>query len=257
MADFDDITLPPVWDPATAKRRHEVVLSVKTIVEFVDWVGAAPMTEVDTVRSFIAEGCDDDVVALLGRELNTLPIVDKSRHNVFLSILGESRRESAIAPLERFIWNVVEVLATVEYGPAQTIAPYQVVCDFGINVGRALRSRAVEMLAYIATRRAIEGAVRVIREHPEADVRRAAIDGYLFDRGDSPEAVRSVMEFARDEDREWVGIPRRTIDTNPADFYERVARLTERPPKPENVPPQTPPADSEERDHVSTRLPEF
>lgn len=257
MADSNDITPPPDWDPTMIRRQHKVSLSVKTVGEFVEWVGSAAMADVDAVRRSIAEGCDDDVVAILGRELNTLPIVDTSRHNVLLSILGESRRESAIAPLERFTWNVVDVLAHVEYGAALSVAPYQVVCDIGIDVGRALRSRAVEMLTYIATSRAIEGAVRVIREHPEADVRRAAIDAYLFNHDDSAEATRSVSALARDEDRDWVGIPRRTPDTNPEEFRERVARLTERPPKPENVPRPTPPAHSPQRDHISTTLPEF
>jgi hypothetical protein len=257
MTGSKDIAPPPVWDPAMARSRDRVPLSVKTVNEFVEWVGSAAMADVEAVRRSIAEGCDDEIVAMLGRELNALPITDTSRHNVLLSILGESRRESAIDPLERFTWNIVDVLAPVEYGAVLSIAPYQVVCDFGIDVGRALRSRAVEMLTYIATSRAIEGAVRVIRQHPEAEVRRAAIDAYLFNHDDSPEATRSVTALARDEDREWVGIPRRTPDTNPEEFRERVARLTERPPKPEQVPRPTPPADSPRRDHVSTKLPEF
>jgi hypothetical protein len=257
MAGSKDITPPPDWDPSMATRRDKVPLTVKTVNEFVAWVGSAAMADVEVVRRSIAEGCDDEIVAMLGRELNASPIADRSRHNVLLSILGESRRESAIDPLERFTWNIVEVLAPVEHGAALSIAPYQIVCDIGIDVGRALRSRAVEMLTYIATSRAIEGAARVIREHPEADVRRAAIDAYLFNHEDSPEATRSVMALARDEDRDWVGIPRRTRDTDPEEFRERVARLTERPPQPELVPRPTPPAHAPQRDHVSTKLPEF
>ena len=254
---MDDMPQLPDWDPAMTEKRRRVPLTVKTVGEFVAWVGSAAMADVEDVRRSIAEGCDDEIVAMLGRELNTLPIVDTSRHNVLLSILGESRRAAAIEPLERFTWNIVDVLAPVDYGAVLSIAPYQIVCDIGIDVGRALRSRAVEMLTYIASSRAIEGAVRVIREHPEADVRRAAIDAYLFNHEDSPEATRLVMALARDEDRDWVGVPRRTLDTNPEEFRERVARLTERPPRPEKVPRPPTPADSPQRDHISTKLPEF
>ncbi len=257
MAHSKEILPPPDWDPAMMQTRQRVPLSVRTVTEFVEWVGAAAMAEVDAVRRSIAEGCDDGIVEMLGRELNTLPITDTSRHNVLLSILGESRRESAIDPLERFTWNIVDVRAPVEYGAALSVAPYQIVCDIGIDVGRALRSRAAEMLTYIATARAFEGAERVIREHPEADVRRAAIDAFLFNHQDSAEAVRAVTAWARDEDRDWVGIPRRTLDTRPEEFRDRVARLTARAPKPEKVPPATPYADSPPPDHVSSKPPEF
>ena len=255
--DMDDITSPPVWDPTRFRKPQRVPLSAKTVGEFVDWVGSAAMEDLAAVRGSIAEECDDEIVAMLGRELITLPIVDTSRHNILLSILGESRRDAAIDPLERFVWNVVDVLAPVEFGAALSIGPHQIVCDIGIDVGRALRSRAAEMLSYIATSRAIEGTVRVIREHPEADVRRAAIDAYLFNHDDSSEAAQAVTALARDEDRDWVGIPRRTLDSNPEEFRERVARLTERPPKPETVPRPTPRPDSPKRDHISTKPPEF
>jgi hypothetical protein len=256
MAGSEKVTPPPIWDPGMAKRRHQITLTARTVDEFVDWAGSAPMSDVDIVRRSIADGCDDDVVAVLGRELNTLPIVDTSRHNVLLSILGESRREAAIQPLERFIWNVVDVFAPVEFADV-TVLSHQVVCDIGINVGLAFRSRAAEMLTYIATARAFDGTLRVIREHPEADVRRAAIDAYLYNHGDTTDAARDVRRYVRDEDQEWVGIPRRTLDSNPDELRERVARLTTPAPIPTQVPRPTPPVHSAKRDHVSTREPEF
>src|SRR5262245_1393486 len=111
MADSKEMPPPPVWDPAMMQTRQRVPLSVKTVNEFVEWVGAASMADVEVVRLSIAEGCNDEIVGMLGRALNTLPIADTSRHNVLMSILGESRRESAIDPLERFTWNIVDVLA--------------------------------------------------------------------------------------------------------------------------------------------------
>ena len=75
MAGSEKVTPPPIWDPAMAKRRHQVPRTAKTVDEFVDWAGSAPMSDVDTARRSIADSCDDDEVAVLGRELNTLPIV--------------------------------------------------------------------------------------------------------------------------------------------------------------------------------------
>jgi hypothetical protein len=232
------------------------VLTVCNVDEFVDWVGSAPMSEVETVRSAIAAGCDNDVVAILGRELNRLPIIDTSRHNVLMSILGESRRETAIQPLEQFIWNVVDVLSPIEIIPGGVLSE-KVVCDIGVNFGFAFRARAAEMLTHIGSARAFEGAVRVMQEHSEAVVRRAAIDAYLYNHGDTAEAVRKARRLARDEDKEWVGIPRRTLDTNPDEMRERVARLIRVAPTPARVPRQDPPAYVEPRNHVSGKPPEF
>jgi hypothetical protein len=250
-----EVPEPPDWDPSMAKWKPKVAVTAKNVDEFIDWAGSAPMSEVDALRAATAEGCNDDVVAILGSELNTLPIIDRSRHSVLLSILGESRRETAVVPLERFIWNIVDVLPPVEITPVSMI-PHQVVCDFGIDFGHAFRARAVEMLTYIGTARAIEGAVRVIREHPEADVRRAAIDAYIYNHGDSPEAIREVSAFVCAEDREWIGIPRRTLETDEDDLRERIARLTEPAPTPTHVPRPVAPADSARREHVSTKPPE-
>jgi hypothetical protein len=251
-----DALPPPIWYPAMAVKRDRVALTAYNVEEFVDWVGSAPMIEVEAVRSAIAAGCDDEVVAIIGRELNRLPIVDTSRHNVLLSILGESRRESAIRPLEQFVWNVVDVLSPIEV-VAGSVLSEKVVCDIGVNFGFAFRARAAEMLTHIGSASAFEGAVRVIREHPEAVVRRAAIDAYLYNRGDTAEAVREARRQARDEDQEWVGIPRRTLDTNPDEMRERVARLTRPAPTPAPVPRPDPPAYSEPRGHVSAKPPEF
>jgi len=239
-----------------AKRRDQVALTVCGVDEFVDWVGSAPMSDLEAVRSAIARGCDDDVVAILGQQLNRLPIVDTSRHNVLLSILGESRREAAIRPLEEFIWNVVDVLSPIEVIAGSMLSD-KIVCDIGLNFGFAFRSRAAEMLAHIGGARAFEGTVRVIREHPESTVRRAAIDAYLYNCGDTAEALREVSRLARDEDQEWVGIPRRTLDTDPDEMRERVARLTMPAPTPAPAPRRDPPSYSEPRSQVSTRLPEF
>ena len=82
---YDAVPQPPPWDPAMAKRRDRVALTVHNVDKFVDWAGSAPMNEVDAVRSAIADGCDDDVVVILGQELNRLPIIDTSRHNVLRS----------------------------------------------------------------------------------------------------------------------------------------------------------------------------
>jgi hypothetical protein len=100
--------------------------------------------------------------------------------------------------------------------------------------------------------------VRAIREHPEADVRRAAIDAYLYNHGDGEEAVRYVRTIARPEDQKWVGIPRRTLDTDPDDMRKRVDALTDRPPTPTHVRQPPPPAQKNAgRDHVSAKEPEF
>jgi hypothetical protein len=73
-----------------------------------------------------------------------------------------------------------------------------------------------------------ERVFRIIREHPSSSVRFAAIDAWLFQRDDSPEAMAVMTGLARDGDEWAVGLPRWSADTDMGAFHRRVAELAER-----------------------------
>jgi hypothetical protein len=250
---------PPSW---TGARRTDPEppppLAAATVEAFVVWAASLPGGEVDLLRARIEADCDVAVVAALGRALHSLPVGDCGFHLMLMAILGESRRPAALEPLERFAWTTGEIIEAIEY-PIGALGPGVIDCDLRFDMSPALRARAVEMLAYLGSAEAFAATLRIAREHPEADVRHAAIDAYLFNHGDSPEAEAEIRRTLRDEDQDWVGIPRRTADMDGARFDARLEMLqneAEPPLEPKRATsPARPPAD--DRSHDSGRDPAF
>lgn len=214
----------PTWEPPEATRSEPVRLGPKTVDEFVAWVAAAPAHRTEEIRKLIAAGCDDDVVEALGAALLARPVSDAGNLLIVLAILGESRHPAAFGPLVRFITTVEPLFETVEYPPVR-LGGNAIDCDLNLNMGGALRARAVEMLCYLKTEQALNATLTFVSDHPEADVRHAAIDAYLFNLADSGEAAAAIRRRVRDEDRAWVAVPRRTSDMDGHAFDARLAEL--------------------------------
>jgi hypothetical protein len=233
----DDAPLPPPpsWKPAARPKRQPVRLTVDTLEEFLAWAATLRSDEADLVRAQIAADRTREVVSALGRALTTLPVADCARHLMLLAVLGETRDPAALAPLERFVWTEGDIIVPAEHQGPGVLTPETVRCDLSFNMSGALRARGVEMLAYLDTVEAVAATIRVVQEHPEADVRWAAIDAYLFNHQDRPEAAEELRRYVRPEDLSRVMLPRRTRDMDPREFDERVATLhrrVERPPVP-------------------------
>lgn len=214
----------PTWEPPEAKQSEPVQLGPKTVDAFVAWVAAAPAHRTDEIRDRIAAGCDDDVVEALGATLLARPVRDATMQLIVLAILGESRRPAAVGPLVRFITTVDPLFEAVEYPPVR-LGGNAIDCDVNLNMGGALRARAVEMLCYLKTEQALNATLTFVSDHPEADVRHAAIDAYLFKHADSGAAEAEIRRRVRHEDRAWVAVPRRSADMDGQAFDARLAEL--------------------------------
>jgi hypothetical protein len=183
------LPLPPPKDPASVEN-------------FLQWVAGVPRGNVDEVRKAISEISERSAAsAALHEQLFSLPCTDVGRHLLLLSTIGELREPSSIEALERFAWlddeHIFHAGQNAAHGP----------CDFPAS--GMLQARAAEMLAWVLQGQQDERVLRVIREHPLRPARAAAIDAYLFQRDDSPEAVEYLRRYVGDEDKALVGLPRR------------------------------------------------
>lgn len=198
------LPLPPPRDAATTEA-------------FLTWIATRPGDRAADVREAIAAIREKAAVAaVLHGELLRLPCADVGRHLLLLATIGELRDRSSAAVLERFAWLRDE---QVIRHPEPTTRR----CSFA--AGGMLQARAAEMLAWVLRGKDDDAVLRLIRDHPSRAVRAAAIDGYLFQRGDAPEAVASLRGVVAEADRSLVGLPRFGVDTDRATFDRRVAEF--------------------------------
>lgn len=187
--------------------------------EFLLWAAGTGVDQVGVVRSQIADAADGSL-AVLASSLHDLPVRDCGRHLILLAVLGEMRSPQALDPLETFVWTQGQI--TVGHEPHEetpaSSAPGLIPCDLDFDSSAMLRARAVEMLAYLGTGEAVDATLRVVRDHPEAGVRIAAIDAHLFNQGDTGAAIDALRPHVRESDQKWVGVPRFTREIDRGDF---------------------------------------
>jgi hypothetical protein len=218
-----------------------VELSPSTVSEFVAWAAALPYERVDEIRRQVAENCDDVVVESLAAKLARAEELDSAHLEIVLAILGESRRESAISPLRRFVW-ATKLFEPEVFGPID-LEEGVIDCKLWFDHGTMFRARSAEMLGFINTAVANESILEVVREHPEGQVRHAAIDAFMYNHGDSGEAEEEIRRHLQREDVDWVNLPRRTAEMDGKQFDDRLAALhaeTEPPPIPDPYPGKRP-----------------
>jgi hypothetical protein len=221
----------PLFESPTLPLPPPKELTADTIDEFVQWVAAVPNSDPQRIRDAVAKARGNDAVhlALIGR-LFSLPVVDFGVHQLLLSILGELRRPDSAEHLIRFVnlpGDQVIPLPPRQQGGG--------LCTSYLDYCAGLQARAVEMLAYLGTSPAHEAVLHAASAHPSRVVRLAALDAYLFNHQDSEEAAEQARAAARPEEAMFVGLPRRTSDSDPAEFEARVADFYKR--YPSELPP--------------------
>lgn len=229
---FPQTVNPPIFESPTLPLPPPKALAVDTVEEFIQWVAAVPGSDVQGIRDAVALARGDDAVhsALLNR-LFTLPVADFGRHQLLLSILGELGRPDSAEHLIRFVslpGDQVIPLPPRQQGGG--------VCTSYLDYCAGLQARAVEMLAHLRTREALDAVLHFTAAHPSRPVRLAAIDSFLFSQGDSSEAMERARAAVRPGELKFVGLPRRSRDTDPDEFQARVADFYKR--NPSEVPPR-------------------
>jgi hypothetical protein len=92
------------------------------------------------------------------------------------------------------------------------------------------------MIAYLNSPAAKLVVLKAIGGHPSRTVRLSAMNAYLYNNGDSAEAIATARHYAKPQEAIFVGLPRLSPETNRKDFAEHLARFyTEHP---EELPPQ-------------------
>jgi hypothetical protein len=225
---------PPLFDPRLIPSSTSVHLASEKIEDFVRWVAAVPVAEAQIVRDQIAVAHGDELIteALVAR-LFQLPVPDFGRHLLLLSILGELRDPKSVEPLLRFI-NLPPNSLFAETPGRQGQGPATSYLDYSA----ALQARAAEMLAFIRTPEALDKVLMVASGHNSPAVRLAALDGFIFNHDDSPEAIDKARAAARPDEAKFVGLARRERDFNPGDFDSKVRAFYQRYPE-ENPPSPT------------------
>jgi hypothetical protein len=231
VAEIPNSLGPPVFDPRSIPSLASVGLASETIEEFVRWVAAVPISEAQLVRDQIAVARGNEHIAeSLVARLFQLPVPDFGRHLLLLSILGELRDSRSVEPLLKFI-NLPPDSLFAQTPDRQGQGPATSYLDYSA----ALQARAAEMLAFIRTPEALDKVLVVAFEHSSRAVRLAALDSFIFNHDDSPEAVDKARTAARPEEAKFVGLARRERDFNPRDFDSKVRAFYQR--YPEECPP--------------------
>ncbi len=105
------------------------------------------------------------------------------------------------------------------------------------------------MLAAIRSQEALEKVLAIASEHRSRAVRLAALDAYIYNHDDSPEAVGRARAAARPREAKFVGIARLERDSDPRQFEAKVRKFYE------NYPEECPPSPDPNRDRAHAEPP--
>lgn len=208
--------------------RTPVHLEVSTVENFVDWVSTMPSSQVGDVREQVSlVKSDPKVVDAVARGLSFRNLGSYGRQLIYLSILGEMKNERALSPLGDYLYSrecpvFEERIATRPESSAPKMSMF--------DACAGLKAAAVNMIAYINSQAAKAVVLKTISDHASRTVRLSAMNAYLYNNGDSAEAIAAARQHSKPEEVKFIGIPRLSPDTDPKDFTARLARFyTEHP----------------------------
>lgn len=223
---------PPELESPTLPLPPPVALTADRIDAFIEWVAAVPVGDAQTIRNAVAAARGDDAVhTALIDALFLLPATDFGRHLLLLSVIGELRHPDAAAPLLRFLHLPGDAVI-----PKPQTTPTRGTFTSSLDYSAGLQARAAEMLAHLRTPEALAATLNAAAVHSSPAVRRAALDAYVYNHDDSPEAHDRARAAALPHEAKLVGLPRRTRDMDPEDFNRRVLAFYQQ--HPSEVPPR-------------------
>jgi hypothetical protein len=211
-----------------------VPLQVSTVDKFVDWISTMPSSQVGAVKQQIAlVKSDPKVVDAVAGKLSFRNLGSYGRQLIYLSILGEMRNERALGPLQDYLNSpecpVFEERAFIR---PESAAPKMSIFD----ACAGLKAAAINMIAYIYSPAATAVVLKTISDHPSRTVRLSAINAYLYNHGDSAQAIATARQYVRAGEEKFVGLPRLTAEMDRKDFAARLARFYRE--HPEELPPR-------------------
>jgi hypothetical protein len=228
----------PVVPFVPLAKQTPVPLQASTVNKFVDWVSTMPSSQVGEVKEQIAlVKSDPKVVDAVAGKLSFRNLGSYGRQLIYLSILGEMRNERALGPLQNYL-NSGECPVFEERAAIRSVPSAPKTSIFDACAG--LKAAAVNMIAYINSAASQAVVLKTVGGHASRTVRLSAMNAYLYNNGDTADAIATVRKHAKPEEGKFVGLPRLTSDSDPKEFATRLARFytenpDERPPQPMQV----------------------
>jgi hypothetical protein len=155
-------------------------------------------------------------VEAIARQYKQLPAEALEHRLVVLGMLGEMKRSDALAQLREVVWAPLP--------PADSQPDKLTARDFE----EMIQVKAVEGLAFLATPQADEAVREVIAKHEALHVRVSAIDAYMWNHGDRPEAAAELYRLLPAELHPYVERPRFQRGQDAEEFTRRLRAWQEK-----------------------------
>ncbi len=217
----------------------------RAALEFLAWASASTAQDAERVRSALAEArANSEIAESFCEEAQHTRESDHTRALLALALLGEMKSATGEKCFVEFLAIPPPAKGTVVEGEMLERTALA-----------ELQAKAVDGLAFMGAPRAREEVLRVIREHPLRIVRAEAINAYLWNNQDSPEAKAQLRKIVNKEDQIFIDRIRRNSGEKAESFNRKLEQFLKA--HPEVLPPA--PARSKEREREQEerkRLPE-
>ena len=204
------LSLEPEASVETLSRQTDTLLAA---------IGRVPAREIGQVYLALGElRRQPNVIVALTNYYQGLPTTAYAKRASLLRVIGELQRADAGAFLTSVVW---EPLTAPSTNPTENITPRE--------YEEILRTAAVHGLAYL---RAPDGTlldtsmnelIRILQTHPSRAIRIAAIDAYMWNHGDVPEAAQRLYAALPLELHPFVERPRFHRGMNLEVFNRRIS----------------------------------
>ena len=208
---------PPLTGSGEAARRN--------VLSFIDWAGMSTVEEREDARKVITGARDNgDVAKVLCDEAFQAQKTDHSRALLVLAILGEMRSSVGAECLERFM--------RLPFPDSGTVVDGEIVEQTALGT---LQAKAIAGLAYMRTARGDEAVLRAVAKHPSRIVRAEAMNAYLWNHGDTPQARATLRRYVRKGEEAFLDRIRREPGDSASVFNRRLDAYLKA--HPEAIPP--------------------
>lgn len=214
---------PPIksGNPTIYEKAKPVALTPASTQDFINWASGSDLSERERIREEISKASkNEQVLSELINEFEKVDTADVGYSLIVLSIIGEMQNPKALPFFEK--------VATREL-PRQTEEFHSGLTKR--DVSEMLSSKAAECAAYLKSPESDRVLLNIISQHPSETVRSSAIDAYLYNKEDSEEAKRSLLQYVKEIDLKYIDRTRFTRDSKEESFDSMLAEFYEKHPK--------------------------
>lgn len=200
----------------------------RAVLRFIDWAGKSNMRQREEARQTMAAARDNkEVLAALCQEAFSAQKRDHSRALLILSIIGEIRSPFGEECLRRFV-NLPFPTSGTKTTEGEIVEQTALA---------RLQAKAIDGLAYLGSPSADQEVLRQVQNHPSKAVRAEAINAYLWNKRDSPDARSTLLKFIRKGEEIFLDRPRREEGEGARTFNPKLAAYLKNHPE---LTPRTP-----------------